>query len=1008
MKFNKIFRIALAFAAGASLFTSCEEENDSVAMAVQTKETFLTFDAKNAEPQVISVFADGTWNSDVSEDWLDINPKSGDKNTEVTVTILSDNIDASGKLNAPREAVITFRGSSSVRQGQVYVTQKGDNYLGVDEYTVTEAVKLDDEAKVKIPSATVMAVSKVGFVLSDGTTTVYAEGAKDVKCGDKVSLNGSVAKLGEFVGIKADEVNVLSSGDVEYPDPVVIETGVTAPFTAVTYVKAAGTVIGSLFRLADGNNCVILDPVKDIDLSAVNIHKVEILGYYVGNIDKQYSFVACSLTDKGEDKTVGKELPYRDDFSWLAPYIEMANSKLPEANKISDCVGVVTSSSDGCANIYTTLANNGCDVLGQLRSRGYTDLNPAFKTIYLQDAYFKFGANKKQSGLTLPLFRLDGEQDIVVSFKWCSQMQGDGAIDKTQLVLEIDGPGTIETASGTSNAKISDPVSHSQAKGKMFWQDVMFTIKGATTATSISFHPSVFGHDGAQESGYYRYYVDDIEVMLAADAVKANINVDGIDSDLITFEGTPEAPYTFKVTSDVDFNVSASANWLHIENGAGLAGETKTVRVTCDPSDLSVLRKGEITIKSGVTSKKFQVVQSAAGQELDPFISIKDGNSVEVLGQGAEFAVTVQANTSFDTKIDADWIQLVPSTTAKVEWTPLKFKAAANLTGVARTGTVRFVKGAIESVLTVKQDKFEPSIKVTTTDNAVPSEGKSVPVHIVSNVDFTASAAGMTLPVSSAKAGTYDLNIPVPANTGAPRKLSVTFENAQYNYKTTFDIYQAGGSVVFSDDFSWVAPMVSAWNDANSGKKVGDTVGSSGKDTEAPNVYSDDAIKASFAAAFKAQGYEDLQPSEKVIYLQDQYLKLGRTGKHNNAIRLPAATALTSPSDVFVEFDHATMCQGDGTCDDAKIVVVIEGDGEFENGTKCSDILPVIQEKGTYRWTHSGTLVKGMTSKTRLVVVMYRVVMSKDSNGVYKFNNKYNFNVSGAGRIFLDNIKITK
>lgn len=704
MKFNKIFRIALAFAAGASLFTSCEEENDSVAMAVQTKETFLTFDAKNAEPQVISVFADGTWNSDVSEDWLDINPKSGDKNTEVTVTILSDNIDASGKLNAPREAVITFRGSSSVRQGQVYVTQKGDNYLGVDEYTVTEAVQLDDEAKVKIPSATVMAVSKVGFVLSDGTTTVYAEGAKDVKCGDKVSLNGSVAKLGEFVGIKADEVNVLSTGDVEYPDPVVIETGITAPFTSVTYVKASGTVIGSLFRLADGNNCVILDPVKDIDLSAVNIHKIEILGYYVGNIDKQYSFVACSLTDKGEDKTVGKELPYRDDFSWLAPYIEMANSKLPEANKISDCVGVVTSSSDGCANIYTTLANNGCDVLGQLRSRGYTDLNPAFKTIYLQDAYFKFGASKKQSGLTLPLFRLDGEQDIVVSFKWCSQMQGDGVIDKTQLVLEIDGPGTIETASGTSNAKISDPVSHSQATGKMFWQDVMFTIKGATTATSISFHPSVFGHDGAQESGYYRYYVDDIEVMLAADAVKANINVDGIDSDLITFEGTPEAPYTFKVTSDVDFNVSASANWLHIENGAGLAGETKTVRVTCDPSELSVLRKGEITIKSGVTSKKIQVVQSAAGQELDPFISIVGGNKVTVPATETAVAVKIQANVPFKYDCDVDWILPAAKTSASVTVKEGAFTVAAN-PGAERTAHIRFYNEQydIESVCTVKQ-----------------------------------------------------------------------------------------------------------------------------------------------------------------------------------------------------------------------------------------------------------------------------------------------------------------
>lgn len=1006
MKFNKIFRIALAFAAGASLFTSCEEENDSVAMAVQTKETFLTFDAKNAEPQVISVFADGTWNSDVSEDWLDINPKSGDKNTEVTVTILSDNIDASGKLNAPREAVITFRGSSSVRQGQVYVTQKGDNYLGVDEYTVTEAVKLDDEAKVKIPSATVMAVSKVGFVLSDGTTTVYAEGAKDVKCGDKVSLNGSVAKLGEFVGIKADEVNVLSSGDVEYPDPVVIETGITAPFTAVTYVKAAGTVIGSLFRLADGNNCVILDPVKDIDLSAVNIHKVEILGYYVGNIDKQYSFVACSLTDKGEDKTVGKELPYRDDFSWLAPYIEMANSKLPEANKISDCVGVVTSSSDGCANIYTTLANNGCDVLGELESRGYTDLNPAFKTIYLQDAYFKFGASKKQSGLTLPLFRLDGEQDIVVSFKWCSQMQGDGVIDKTQLVLEIDGPGTVETASGTSNAKMSDPVSHSQATGKMFWQDVMFTIKGATTATSISFHPTVFGHDGAQESGYYRYYVDDIEVMLAADAVKANINVDGIDSDLITFEGTPEAPYTFKVTSDVDFNVSASANWLHVENGAGLAGETKTVSVTCDPSDLSVLRKGEITIKSGVTSKKIQVVQSAAGQELDPFISIKEGNSVEVLGQGAEFAVTVQANTSFDTKIDADWIQLLPSTTAKVEWTPLKFKVAANLTGVARTGTVRFVKGDIESVLTVKQDKFEPSIKVSFSGvNTISGFGETRKVTIVANIPFKVSAPSwVKFPTTEAGAGTYSLDIPFEANAGSARSGEVVLSNDEYSYSVKLPVAQAESNVVFFDDFGWLQPILDYYNAATA-KNIGDTIGK-GKDDNAVNIYGKD-LKSVAPDALKLAGYEDMNPGLELIYLQDKYLKFSKTGGNNTAIRLPKL-AVTSATDVTMDFDHAAMVQGSGTVDDSKVVIVIEGDGEFENGTKCSDILEINQPKGKYNWSHSSVKIKGVNANTRLVVVMYRVVMSKDESGVYKYTGKYNYTVGGAGRIFLDNIKITK
>lgn len=695
---NNLFRIS-AILLLASPFTSCKEEELVKPSALLT-ESSLTFEAKAEESQSFRIASDSDWMIDVDEPWITVDPMSGSNTMDVNVTV-EDNY-TGGVMNAPRQGVITIMNNRGYKVTTV-IYQNGDTYLGVEEYTVTEAVKLEAETKVKIPSATVMAVSKVGLVLSDGTTAVYAEGSHDVKCGDKISLNGTVAKLGEFVGIKADEVNVLSNGAVEYPEPVIVETGITAPFKAVTYVKATGTVIGSLFRLADGNNCVILDPVKDIDLSAVNIHKVEILGYYVGNINKQYSFVVCSLKDKGADSTVGKELPYRDDFSWLAPYIEMANSKLPEANKISDCVGAVTSSADGCANLYTTLADNGCNVLGELRSRGYTDLNPAFKTIYLQDAYFKFGAGKKQSGLILPLFRLDGEQDIVVSFKWCSQMQGDGAIDKTQLVLEIDGPGKVEPASDSD--KISKPVSHSQSSGKMFWQDAVFTIKGATTATAISFHPTVFGHDGAQESGYYRYYVDDIEVMLAADAVTANINVEGLDSDLITFEGTPEAPYTFKVTSDVDFNVSASANWLHIENGAGLAGETKTVSVTCDPSDLSVLRKGEITIKSGVTSKKFQVVQSAAGGELEPFISIVGGNKATVEATQSTMSVKIQANVPFRYDCDVDWITPAAQKSSLVSVTEGAFTVAANNGTDERTAHIRFYNDqyGLEAIYTVKQ-----------------------------------------------------------------------------------------------------------------------------------------------------------------------------------------------------------------------------------------------------------------------------------------------------------------
>lgn len=700
---NNLFRIS-AILLLASPFTSCKEEELVKPSALLT-ESSLTFEAKAEESQSFRIASDSDWMIDVDEPWITVDPMSGSNTMDVNVTV-EDNY-TGGVMNAPRQGLITIMNKRGYKVTTT-IYQNGDTYLGAPEGNVAKVADLDSASRAKVLSATVAAVSTTGFVVTDGTVNMFVDGKAEVKAGDVVDFNGKTSKISGIPSFVLDQVEVKSTAEVTYPTPVAIDKAPSVLPDKVTYVKLTGTLIGSTLRFADKTTCSLLVPADAETFNKVNTHKVDVLAYYIGVIKKDVTVVPVSFVDNGQDESVGVKLPFRDDFSWLAPYIDAANSKLSEDKKISDCVGVVTSSADGCANLYTTLADNGCDVIGELRSRGYTDLNPSFKTIYLQDAYFKFGANKKQSGLTLPLFRLDGEQDIVVSFKWCSQMQGDGNIDKTQLVLEIDGPGKVEPASKSD--KISEPVSHSQSSGKMFWQDVMFTIKGATTATAISFHPSVFGHDGAQESGYYRYYVDDIEVMLASEAVKANINVEGLDSDLITFEGTPEAPYTFKVSSDVDFNVSASANWLHIENGSGLAGETKTVSVTCDPSELSVLRKGEITIKSGVTSRKIQVVQSAAGQELDPFISIKEGNSVEVLGQGAEFAVTVQANTSFETKIDADWIQLLPSTTAKVEWTPLKFKAAANLTGVDRTGTVRFVKGDIESVLTVKQDKFEPSI----------------------------------------------------------------------------------------------------------------------------------------------------------------------------------------------------------------------------------------------------------------------------------------------------------
>lgn len=242
------------------------------------------------------------------------------------------------------------------------------------------------------------------------------------------------------------------------------------------------------------------------------------------------------------------------------------------------------------------------------------------------------------------------------------------------------------------------------------------------------------------------------------------------------------------------------------------------------------------------------------------------------------------------------------------------------------------------------------------------------------------------------------------ARNGGSARLTVTDPADPSRQPTIKKVSGAGGkTAVFEDDFSWVDPIVSAYNAAVPDKPIGDTIGEKNKGAEAPNVYNA-ALKETFFKLFNEKGYEDMCPSEEVIYLQPGYLKFGRTGGHNTSIRLPKLN-LDTASDIDIEFDFAAMAQGSGTIDDTKLVVVVEGDGEFANGTKYSDLITQNQGKDELFWTHAKTTVKGATANTRLVIVMYRVLDGYDTAA---YTGKYNYKVSGAGRFFLDNIKITK
>lgn len=995
---NKLLKIS-AIALLASPFTGCKEE-ELVKPSALMAESSVTFEAKSAEAQSFRIASDSEWMVDVDEPWITVDPMSGSNTMDVNVTV-EDNY-TNGVMNAPRQGVITIANKRGYSITTV-VYQKGDNYLGVSEVPISDVLELEDGKFAKINGAQVVALTDEGYVVSDASGLLYvkrgADAADVAKLGDKLFLAGEKVSLYGNAALLAGEITVQSNEEVTRPAPLPLLSNLDAEKAKkIMYVSVEAGLLGRdlKFEQTLPVSVTLLDPKSgDVDLDKVNMHNVAINAYFIGLDGDNVKLAATSVDDKGENESLMAF--FYDDFSWMKAYI-------PAEVKVGDSIKENNASAEA-PNVRSSspLSN----LLDAFLARGYEDLNPSSKTLYAQAYYWKMGKTSKatennNNGLRLPPMEFKGSEliNVYIEFDWAAHMTGSGNIDKVQVVAELEGKGSFDN--GTN---VSDPFVTTQEKGHIEWQHAKVLAKGVNNQTRIVLRPAEYSSVTPDQQ---RWHVDNIKVSDShipyAEPEYANVTV---SDEVVTFEGTPTGPASITISSDKDWTITKGQNsdWFSIDVTQGAAGSDTKVAVTCEPSTISTLRRSTFVIASADTRKTIHVVQSAVGQELDPFISIKGGNSVDISGQGGEFAVTIQANTDYETKIDADWIQLAPSTAAMVEWTTLKFTAKANL-GDARTGIVRFVKGNIETVLTVKQDKFEPSIKVSCPGvNTIAGIGETRKVTIVANIPFKVSAPSwVKFPTTEATAGTYSLDIPFEANAGSARSGEVVLSNDEYSYSVKLPVAQAESNVVFFDDFGWLQPVLDYYSTAT-GNKIGDTIGKS-KDDNAVNIYGND-LKSVAPDALKLAGYEDMNPGLELIYLQDKYLKFSRTGGNNTSIRLPNL-AVTSATDVTMDFDHAAMVQGSGTVDDSKVVIVIEGDGEFENGTKCSDILEIDQPKGKYNWSHSSVKIKGVNANTRLVVVMYRVVMAKDESGVYKYTGKYNYKVGGAGRIFLDNIKITK
>ena len=699
----KQIRYIIAGLAALLALSGCQQtEKDMEARAVATSENVLVFEAQNAAAQTVKVYADGAWAVDTSEDWIHVDPMSGKGMGEITITV-SDNV-AGGVIDLPRTGTILVQGGTVERRGNLIIKQLGDTYKGVQELTVKEVTVLDDEAVAKIPSAQVAAVTTGGFVLTQDGENLYVQGARDVKVGDNVSLNGAKGTFNNCPTFFVDELTVTSPGTMVYPEAPDMTTQI-ASFEggSIPFISLQGSLVNGALKVGPAS-VIVVDPVEELGLDAVDLHRVVLTGYAVGINGPTGYMVVTAVEDKGEDETL---IPY--PLKWaIGKDLNYSNATFNNEHPRIDPVQGIGYIEYVPYDLATT------DPSGNFKLDVQAN-NPRVTGPWVNDYWLFYGNGAILAGTEVQIAFEMRSSAWGMKFWLLEYLDGDEwhAAGTPQISTE---PGyevqyTVATnPDGSTNVPVMETIrfrrnnDHLQIRLRCsaLWRGGGGVTASRSTASSRLSITNV-DDDTYRPSVIILKEGNGVE----KDPVYADIKV---DPELLTFNGTPGAPKTLKVTSDYDWTIATAYDWLHLDVEGGVAGEETTVTVTCDESELSELREGTIRIVSEDSEKVVHVVQSAAGQMLDPFISVTTGNVLDVNAGEGTSDIRVQYNTEYKYSVDVDWLTLTPAgTRALVEWDEYILTRTANESESPRVGTVRFYNEAkkLEAVVTVRQEGKE-------------------------------------------------------------------------------------------------------------------------------------------------------------------------------------------------------------------------------------------------------------------------------------------------------------
>lgn len=440
MKKINYLLIALIAAVG-SVFTSCSDDESTLSRAVLASVDILEFDAIPSNEEIIIVTSDGDWVSE-APDWVSVNPASGHAGqTEVVVSVLENRRD--GAIDNPRKSTLIFKGRNLWSQAPVIIRQGGDKFRDPSDYSIDEMESVEDETVVRLPNMIVTTWGPDGFICTDGSQYAYVtEPSMAVEVGKKVSVVGEKWTNDKGLAyVKGERMTDEGTATVPAKTPVDI-TGTLDKTNGkkYQYVTITGDYDGTALKV-DGNNCKVYftNVNENLGVNKLAGHILKITGYYAGQAAPVVNVIPAEIEDLG-----AKEIVYLfDDFEYLEPWSAKGNDG--GNGPAADIVGT-----DGANTEQPQISSTKCLVDGmtseaELAKRGYSFTRnwAAGKTssdcVYIQRNYLKFGKTSYQGGIVLPAIEEfgSGVEGVKLSMDVCSQRQGSGKWDPTELVIVI-------------------------------------------------------------------------------------------------------------------------------------------------------------------------------------------------------------------------------------------------------------------------------------------------------------------------------------------------------------------------------------------------------------------------------------------------------------------------------------------------------------------------------------------------------------------------------------------